>query len=140
MSEAAADACATLGICEGSAIRDLPSMGERGSLHWVIGETTILCRCWANVSQEYGWPGTSQSSRHLWNKITERYHSLNPPIPTDKNGNPAPRQKSALMNKWKRMGPFISSFIKNVAFALANHKSGESATDGMRRSVDLNDV
>ena len=33
-----------------SAIRELPGMGERGSLHWITGETTILCRCWAHVS------------------------------------------------------------------------------------------
>lgn len=89
------------------------------------------------MSQEYGGPGTSQSSRNLWNKITHRYHSMNPPIPNDRNGNPAPRQKSALLNKWKRMGPFISCFIKHVAFSLANHKSGESAVDDMQRAIDL---
>ena len=92
------------------------------------------------MCQEYGGPGTSQTSRKLWSKITARYNSMTPPIPKDKNGNPAPRLKSALMNKWKRMGPFISSFIKNVAFVLANHRSGESAEDDMQRAVDLYNV
>ena len=93
--------------------------------------------CWGNVSQEYEGPGTSQTLPNLWNKITHRYHSMNPPIPNDRHGNPAPRQKSALLNKWKRMGPFISCFIKHVAFALANHRSGESADDDMKKAVRM---
>lgn len=34
------------------------------------------------------------------------------------------------------MGPSMSCFIKCVSFALANHRSGESAEDDMRRALD----
>lgn len=112
-------------------------MAERSqSFHWVTPESVPLCKCWSHVSMEYGGPGIYQLLPQLWNKITDRYHSSNPSIPRDKNMNTgAPRKKSALLNKWNRMGPFISSFIKHYAFATANHRSGENAEDDVRRAV-----
>ena len=108
------------------------------NFHWIGGETVLLCKCWGQVSENETGPGISQAFETLWNKITEMYLASNPPPPQDKSGRVTeePRDKSSLYNKWNRMQPKIGCFIKCVTFAEANHASGESAEDDMKRAID----
>ena len=74
----------------------------------------------------------------MWEKICGRYHTLNPPQVTDKHGRPGePRDKLSMINKWRKMGGFLSKFLKCVAFALANHKSGESASQDLDNALEM---
>lgn len=106
--------------------------------HWRTPESVLLCQCYANVSTEEGGPGSGQRSEFLWEKIHNRYQSLNPPTPTDKNGNPGlPRTKQQLITKWGKMSPFLSAWLKAVCLAKANPKSGESAAQEQLRAEQL---
>ena len=113
-------------------------MAERGSLHWITVETVMLCRSWSHVSMEFGGPGGWQPNTQFWTKVTRHYDSLSPPLPRYKSGVAgAPRQKSALFNKWGRMGPILSKFIKHMNFCSANHHSGENLEQETERALDL---
>ena len=120
----------------------LPAMAgpvpERRFYHWITDESVLLCQCYCHVSNEEGGPGTSQDGAFFWEKICAQYHSRNPPIITGRNGqaNP-PRDKQSMINKWGRMGGFFSEWIRSMAFALANHKSGESEEDDFDRASEL---
>ena len=106
--------------------------------HWISKESVLLCVCWGNVSGELTGPGISQNMTHLWNKITDLYQTSNPPPLQDKAGNLTGeiRQKSALYNKWGRMGPFISEYMSCLSIAEANVRSGESTAQTQKRAVD----
>ena len=103
-------------------------MGERTSFHWVTNETVLLFHSFSNVSNEEGGPSVFQTHPHVWDMVAARYNSFIPPLPTDKSRRTGPpREKATLINKWTRMQPFISHYLKCEVSTLANHKSGESA-------------
>ena len=106
--------------------------------HWRTPESVRLCQCYSNVSNEEGGPGSSQRLEFLWEKICNRYHSTNPPVVTDRNGNPGPpRTKQQMITKWRKMSGFLSAYLKALCMARASHKSGESAQQDIERAEEL---
>ena len=118
--------------------KKISSMAERHFFHWATPESVLLVRCYSFVSNEEGGPGINQQASFLWGNFCNRYHSLNPPAVTDKHGAPGPpRDKQSMINKWARMGGFLSEFLRCTATALANHRSGDNADQDNERALDL---
>ena len=97
-----------------------------------------MVTCYGAVSEEYGGPGVYQTTPQFWGKITTDYHARNPPRPQNVLGTVfgEPRTKSSITNRWNRMSPLISAFIKCMAFQQANKRSGESCKQTLERAID----